>query len=403
MTPHRIFVITVLFCIGCLHAVIFGFLQYPGNFFTRNISSFIEKALLFILYFSAIFTACAGQVISKNCGLKKTLILGLYAYFWGVFIFFFTHFLVKTTFLFEILLILAMILLGFAFSSVFIAITTYIILEFLEHVIIGITILFAFMNLGAMLSPILVNIFNSWDIGWVFGLMLCVLILLSIRFINKYFFDPKFPSHLTHLRKSSILWKKMHYRLGLFILAIICYGICENTFNLFGEQYLLFYVSKSYAFKAASIFWLFLIIGQMIVLIATYFTTIKKIFLLLVVLIIISFILLPYQKSFIRGSFVLALAGIGCSACFPIMLSSLEDELKNVFKSENYSKLLPYLEISTALMITGYIVGTGFITISLEFLSKITLDTVIFKLHNGIVYCLVFYLITIFLMDLRKK
>jgi MFS family permease len=403
LTPHRMLVIIGLFSIGCLHAVIFGFLQYPENFLTRTISSFFQKILLFSLYFTAIFVACISQFISRKWGLKRPFIYGLWAYLFGVIIFYFAHTFVRNIYLSDTLLILGMILLGFAFSAVFVALTTYITLEFLEHTAMGITILFAFMNLGAMLSPMLLNVFNSWNIGWLFALILCVLMLISIRFVKVNFFDPKFPKHLQHLRKSSILWKEMHLRLGFYVLAIIFYGLVENTFNLFGEQYLSFYLTKTQAYTITSIFWLFLIIGQIFVLIGLYFTTPKKVFLTLVGLIILSFILLPQQKFFSGSAIILALAGIGCSACFPIILAILEVELKDIFKSEKHKSLLPYLEISTALMIAGYIAGTGFIAFLIEFFSKITLKLSVVSLYSGVFYCLIFASITLFLMFSFKK
>lgn len=396
-------ILFILFFIGSIHTIIFGFLTEPENFLLIDVSRNWQKSLTFTFYLFAIITACINHVISRNIGLKKTLILGLYSYLIGMLTFFISHLFTNYVFLLNNILFLGMILLGFAFSSVTIALFTYTTLEFRKHLEIGVTILSIFMNIGALLSPIFINVFNSWNRGWLFALVLCMLILLSIQFIKTFFFDPIFPKHLEHLRKSSVIWKEMHYRLALFIIAMIFYGFCENTFNLFGDHYMSFYFSEKLSHEYISIFWLFLIIGQILILIPLYLTSPKKVLSFVIGLILLAFILLPHQKTIVGITFSLALAGLGCSICFPVLLGILESELKASFISKPHSHLLPYMEICVALLIAGYIVGVGFITLLMDSFSKITLNIVVSNIYAGIGYGAMFILIALFLTISSRK
>ena len=67
-----------LFLIACLHAIAFGFVQYPSNFLTKDISIKSHEILLLILYGSAILTALLNQILTRKLGLKTTLVLGLF-------------------------------------------------------------------------------------------------------------------------------------------------------------------------------------------------------------------------------------------------------------------------------------------------------------------------------------
>lgn len=395
-------ILIALFFIGSFHTIIFGFLAEPGNFLTKDISAIWHKNLLITFYVSTIITACSNHILSKKVGLKKTLIIGLYTYLIGILIFFISHIFSENGFLVDNGLFLGMILLGFAFSSVTIALFTYTTLEFRKHLEIGITILSIFMNIGALLSPIFVNIFNSWEKGWVLGLIMIVFILLSVNFIKTYFFDPVFPKHLMHLRKSSIVWREMHYRLALFLFAMVFYGLCENTFNLFGDHYMSFLFSERLAHNFTSIFWLFLIIGQGLILIPLYLTSPKKVFAFVIGLILVAFILLPTQSTILGVTTSLALGGLGCSICFPVLLGILVGELKDVFKG-GVADLLPYFEICIALMIAGYILGVGIITLIIDTISKLTLNLVVLNIYNGIGYGAMFILIALFLTYKKRK
>ncbi len=394
---YRNIIILGLFLIACLHAIAFGFVQYPGNFLTSAVSQFYHKLLLYVLYGSVIITGLLNQKLTRRIGLKKLMILGLYLYFFGIIFFHLPHFMSEFNMIYSSLII-GMLFLGIAFSFVFVGLATYLIIEVPFHVGVGITILFAFMNLGAMLSTIFLTLFADWESGSRFALTMEVLILLSIVFIQFVLIDPPFPKHLTHLRKGTLIWKEMHYRLALFILAIILYGICENTFNLWGEKFLNFFLEPNVVHETISIFWLFMIIGQILMLIPLFFVSARNVLYFLGFLMILALFAFPFQRMLPGFIAMLTLGGIACSAVFPILLSMLEEELKEIKSEVDYRlKVLPYLETGIAWMMMGYIFGTGLITIKVESTVKNTIESVSSNFFIAIIFAIAMILISYFL------
>ena len=315
------------------------------------------------------------------------------------------HYLPKTFHLTYTCLAIGMFFLGAAFSSVFIGLVTYLIIETPRHLSISVTILFAFMNLGAMLSAFFLDLFNTWLSGRLFLITMEVLILLSIVYILVFFFEPKFPKHLKNLKKSTSLWREMHYRLILFIIVIILYGICENTYNLWGDKFLHFFLTPHVANDTISIFWLFMIIGQILTLIPLYFTSARNVFYFLIFLMIISLFTFPFQTKLPGFIAMLALGGCACSACFPILLSLMEDEFKAIEKtSTSHIRILPYLESGLAWLIIGYIIGTGIVTMKIQFDQNPTMSTVSSNFFLAILYAVIILIITYYLsITFQKK
>jgi MFS family permease len=359
---HRNLVILSLFAISCLHAIAFGFVQYPSNFLTAHVSRTFHTGLIIVLYSTALIMALFYRWYTRRWGIKSSLIIGLILYFFGLI------FLQTPQYYFDIFLIdyiclaIGMIFLGTAFSMVFIGLITYLTIEIPKNLGMSIIILFAFMNLGAMLSSILLNLFTSWNAGLYLLLVLECLIVISILYIHFYLSSPIIPEYL-YQKKSHDLWKKMGYRLFLFILTIVLYGICENTFNLYGEQFLTFFLEPKVIHNTISIFWLFMILGQILMLFPLYFISARNIYYFLIFLMIVALLAFPFQTNLPGFLIILALGGTACAAIFPILLAMLEEEIKEIDIFTTYKNILPYLEMSTAWMIIGYLIGTGLVTI----------------------------------------
>src|SRR5690606_23106317 len=108
-------------------------------------------------------------------------------------------------------------------------------------------------------------------------------------------------------------------------------------------------------------------LGQVFLLIPLYFISPKKIFYFLAALVIGSALLFPGQENLSGIIPFLAIAGFGCSAVFPILLSQMEKELMPLAQG---ASLMPYIEKSISLMIAGYFVGVGAVDLWVELLRK---------------------------------
>jgi hypothetical protein len=351
------FLITLsLFLIGSLHTLIFAISQLPENFLLGQHSHALTIACKIILYTCAVGVAFFHQTLCSKFGLRKTLYLGLLCNLFGLIILLLNQFLDSKGIFF--LIILDMVFFGLAITSVINALVTYIIIEFPKKVGIGIVTLFAFLNLGAMLAPVMLEFFQRLGLaGYVFPFLIALL-LFSLWFVHTYFFEPPMPPHMVYLKKGDVLWKELHYRLGLYVIAIIAYGLTESTFNLWGYERIQEVLGSSVANETISIFWLFLIIGQISLLFPLYFFPAKRVFYCLVLLIMSAGYYFSFQNTlfgFISG---LAAAGFGCSAVFPILLSMME---KEILPFAHGTHLLFYIEKVIAVMIGGYFFGVGII------------------------------------------
>lgn len=362
---HRMMLTLGLFLIGALHTLIFAIFQIPKNFLMGYDSTLLGFFCKLTLYLFAIGTSFVHQTACRNFGLRKVLYFGLLCNILGLVTMLFNQQISSHGLLF--LIILDMMIFGMALTSVVNALVTYITIEFPKNVGIGIVALFAFFNLGPMLAPLLIDYFQAFEMSWALTAILIFLLGLSLWFVHVYFFDPPISPDRIHLKKESLLWKELHYRLALFVFAIIAYAFTETTFDLWGYIKIEQMMGPQIADETISFFWLFLIVGQIVLLIPLYFISAKKVFYFLVAVVIGAALLFPAQEKLAGLVISLAIAGFGCSAVFPILLSQME---KEVIPLAHGSHLMPYIEKSISLMIAGYFIGIGIVDLWVELLGK---------------------------------
>ena len=392
LIPHRFLLTIGLFLIGSLHTMIFAIFQIPGNFLIGEQNPELAFYCKIILYVCAISVSFSHQLLCKKIGLRKTLYVGLLFNLFGTFALWLNHTLHSNA-----IIILDMIFFGLALTSVINPLITYLVLEFPKRIKPAITALFAFFNVGVMLAPLMIDVFKDVLSGLAVYPALIALLVLGILFIHFFFFDPPYPAHLEHLRKGSIIWKELHYRLGLFVVAIIAYAMTETTFNLIGFIEIKNVLGDAVANETISFFWLFMVVGQIFLLFPLYYLPANRVFFFLILLIITAQILLPYQTHV--GGFIaaLAIAGFGCSAIFPVLLSLMEKEIVPFAKG---SHSLPYIETSTSVMMAGYFIGVGMIDLWVEKMADYISVPVYF--HLATAFIAITGLITILIMLTRR-
>lgn len=350
------FLVTVgLFLTGGLHTMIFSIFQIPGNFLLGNHSDDLLFACKVVLYLCAITVSLNHQIICRKLGLRRSLYVGLVFNVLGISSLWFCQALDLKGFFWPFL---GVFFFGISLTSVINPLITYIVLEFPKRIGAGITGLFAVFNAGVMSGPLVLDAFRKIFHELTIYPFLILILFISIWFIHQFFFDPPYPKHLEPLRKESKIWSELHYRLGLFVIAIICYGLTETTFSLWGVVEMRDLLGPTIGDALVAIFWLFMVIGQLLLLIPLYLFPAKRIFYILIFIVMIALYRFPEHKNAEGFIADLAIAGIGCSAIFPILISMMEKELIPFAKG---SKILPYIETATSVMVGGYFVGVGIV------------------------------------------
>lgn len=355
-----------LFFIGTLHTLIFAIFQIPQNFLTGVHSLEFTLLCKFFLYFLAIIVSFNHQLLGRKLGLRKTLYLGLLSNLLGL-----TAMVLNQT-LFPtqgnlLLIWMSMSFFGLSLSSVLNCLVTYITIEYPKELGMATIILFAFFNLGPLLAPIVTTIFPLNGLHSLMYHLLWILLVVAIWFVHHYFFDPPVPVEKIHMHKGTIIWKELHYRLALFVMAIFSYGVVEGIYDLWGYLQVAANFGLELAGEVIPIFWLFLIVGQILLLAPLYFFSAKRIFYLLIAIIIIASFYFPNQERLSGYILWIAIGGAGCSAVFPILISQMEEEISPFAIG---SHRLPYIEKSISIMIAGYLAGVGVVDLWSEWGQK---------------------------------
>lgn len=345
-----------LFLIGTLHTMVFAFIQFPGTFIAADLS---EDPIIykFILYFFTVGVSCFHQPISKRIGLKNLLITGLFGNILGMLFLFFHHFYEHPHS--QYLLYASMVCFGASMLSVINTLVTYVILEFPSKTVAAITALFAFLNLGIMFAPLLLNASELWHLSWSILFAVMCVFALAILAVKRFFFEPPYPKEYEPLRSGSLLWREMVHRLSLYILAIFLYSLTESTFSLWGANLLLFHFPRALAEVAGSVFWFFMILGQLILMIPLYFFDPRKIFYGLIPLILFALIYTPEQTGFYHIIFGLAVGGFACAVIYPIVLALLEMEIIHKSLMSHHEHYLPFIDTAVSFLMAAYLLGSS--------------------------------------------
>ena len=352
----KISITVMLFLIGAFHTMVFSFIQIPGTFIAEDLSEdpIIYKA---ILYLFTVGVSCFHQPIARRFGLKKVLIYGLLGNVIGLLLLFVHHFLEHPVYHFS--LYLSMAFFGSSMLSVINSLVTYIILEFPAKSVSAITALFIFLNGGIMLTPVTLTAAAAAGLGWSFFFIVIALLLLAMLAVKTLFFEPEYPKHLEHLRSGSLIWKEMHRRLALYVLAIFIYSVIESTFSLWGAVLLLAHAPAIIAENAISIFWLFMILGQMLFMIPLYYLEPRKVFYYLMPLIIAALLYTPAQTHLSTISVGLAIGGMACAVVYPIVLALLEMEIIQASLMSQHVHYLPLVDAAVSFLMAGYLLGSS--------------------------------------------
>lgn len=359
---HKIFqwqLLTVsLFLIGLLQTMIFGFFQIADHLFGLEYESRIIP--LNVLFYSVMMvTAVFHPFIMRRFSLKFALIAGLVSDLLGISLLWINEGAGGSF----ILIVFAFVLAAISIVSVINCIVTYLVIEFPKSLSMAMIALFLFANMGVLTITLIYTFLMDHGFYPIFCGVAVSLLLLAIYFVYAKFFNPIVPAHLAHMRRTSLIWKEFHYRIGLFILMMLFYGIVETLFSVWGGVYLLKFVTESQAQQAIISFWVCMVLGQILLLVPIYFFSARKIFSLLIIFTIGVIFFLENQMH--AGGLMTGYigAGLGCAIIFPSLLAFFE---KEVLVSCSLSKIqspIAFVETGISLMVGGYLAGIGIVSI----------------------------------------
>jgi len=343
-----------ILCSNMIHIMLVTYFQIQNNFLDGQFES-STIPINSIYYGIAILTTIGYPMIVKKLGLKFTLMTAL------VFDMISLALLWASISLGGVLplIFISTVFLGFSLITVAITNISYFVLEFPKKLGVSLMAVFAFGDAGVITANLLSDTFSSIQFNEGFFLVMAFLYSGLIFFIYTKFTEPPFPKHLEHLRKGSLIWKEFHFRLGFFMIAAIGYGIVETIFAVWGEIYLIQFMTESLAVYTISLFWFAMLLGQIILLLPLYYFPMRQILPPLIIAVVLILIFIQSQTHFLGFITGFSIAGFACAAILPIIIASMERELITASFLSHQQNYLPYVEIGTALLMGSYYIGIG--------------------------------------------
>ncbi len=135
----------------------------------------------------------------------------------------------------------------------------------------------------------------------------------------------------------------------LFTVIAVLYAFAEGTFGNWAVLYLqdVKHLPETVAASALSVFWAAMVGGRLLTSVLVLRLAPRYIWLTLPVLMVLAFLLLPYADTPSRGIAGFALAGIACSAFFPLSIG---------LASQRFEKHVPWV---SSMLIAALMVGVG--------------------------------------------
>ena len=242
-------------------------------------------------------------------------------------------------------ILLATASLGLAFGAGGAPLNSYPGLFFPDASDTAVVALHSLLGLGLTVGPLVMAPFVTADLWIGFPLLLLALAgLLLLGTLSVSFpTDETDDDTVTEARpvRKPLFWA--------FVAAAVMYAFAEGTFSNWAVLYLHEGqgVSQATAGLALSVFWGGLVGGRLLVSALVTRISSQTVWLVLPLLMIAAFLLLPVVEGATGGIAVFALAGLGCSAFFPLIITLI---------SRAYPKHVAW---ASSMMIAALMLGVG--------------------------------------------
>jgi MFS family permease len=273
---------------------------------------FIPQVLL------AILASSLGPALAQRWTLKRVLQAGLSANFLAMTLLAFSALLQDFSGVAYGVLLAATGSLGFGFGATVMALNTYA-AQFFPHRADRATLaLNALLGAGTALAPLFVAIFVSLGVWWI----LPVIVAIALAALLLFSFRTPLKASVGDATKATGL-KRFPLRFWLYAAAVLLYGIAETLNGNWSGPYLTGErrVSAQGASYALTAFWGMVTIGRVLFAALSAKIAARWIYAGLPILLVVAFQVVSRVDSQTSGIVAFGLAGLGCSAFFPLCIS----------------------------------------------------------------------------------
>jgi len=313
-------------------SAIFTSVAYYGLSTTEYGGIFVPQAVI------AIISSLLGAGLTRHIGGKRVFLIGLAADLLSMMLLFASQFTTGLHPLAYGLLLAATAFLGIGFGFVVPSVNTFTAAFFPKKVDQAILTLNALLGVGTALAPIFATIFVGlgfwWGLPILMGGLTLALILFSLRLPLKDGVRPAAHQDDGPLRPSAT---KMPARFWLYAAFALFYGICETMPGNWATVYMATTLgaSTTLASMALTVFWVTVTSGRVLFAVIEKWCPQRWTYRILPLLLALAFLVtaaVPRQHP-ILAILSFGLAGLGCSALLPLVISFGQEELTTMTAS----------------------------------------------------------------------
>lgn len=266
----------------------------------------------------AILASSLGPALAQRWSLKKVLQAGLSANLLAMTLLAFSGLLQAFPGVAYGILLVATGSLGFGFGATVMALNTYAGEFFPRRADRAILALNALLGAGTALAPLFVAIFVSLGVWW----MLPVITAIALATLLLYTFRTPFKASASNAARTKDS-QGFPLRFWLYAAAVLLYGIAETLSGNWSGPYLTGErgVSAQGASYALTTFWAMVTVGRILFAALSAKIAARWIYAGLPILLAAAFQVVSRADSQTSGIVAFGLAGLGCSAFFPLCIS----------------------------------------------------------------------------------
>ncbi len=283
---------------------------------------------------AAVGSSLLGAGLTRGLGAKRIYLLGLAANLLAMALLVASRFVVNEHALAYTVLLVATGCLGVGFGWTVPTLNTFAAAFFPRKTDRALLVLNALLGSGTALAPIFIALFVGLGIWWGLPASVGVLIVLLLGFSARLPLDQRAQTGSADTRQGSLA---IAPRFWVFAAFALLYGVCEtmngNWASLYMTQQL--HASAAQASLALTVFWGMVTAGRIFFAAMEKWLAERTVCRALPLLVAAAFIatawLGPSHK--VLGILTFALAGLGCSALLPLVISFGQAELKTIAAS----------------------------------------------------------------------
>lgn len=283
---------------------------------------------------AAVASSLLGSGLTRRLGSKFIYLLGLYANLLSMGLLVLSRFVMRDHLLSYAILLAATTSLGVGFGFIVPALNTFAAAFFPHKVEKAVLVLNALLGLGTTLAPVFVLLFVGMGMWWGMPIFVAAAVLLLLKFSMSLPLDTTRPTTDGRERQSQA---RLPARFWTFSAFALLYGICETMNGNWASVYMKTQLGATTAVAslALTVFWATVTAGRVFFVALDKWIPARTIFRILPLVVAAAFVgTASVQHAHpLLGILAFVMAGLGCSALLPLVISFGQEELTTVAAS----------------------------------------------------------------------